>query len=91
MCLAVPGKVLEIVEGVPSTARVDVAGVRRNVDIGLLKGDDEPAPGDYVLVHLGCALARIDEGEAIETLRLLEDLGQAATEEVDQPDESAVS
>ena len=84
MCLAIPGRVLEIVDQERQVAKVDVAGVRRNVNIGLLTGDDRPEPGDYVLIHVGFALGRIDEEEAAETLRLLESLGRAYVDELDQ-------
>lgn len=91
MCLAVPGKVLKIVDEARTIAEVDVAGVRRNVSIELLNGQDEPAPGDYVLVHLGCALSRVDEEEAMELLRVLEALRQDPTDDSDRLEESAVS
>lgn len=91
MCLAVPGKVLEIVDEARRIATVDVAGVCRNVNIGLLEGDDQPAPGDYVLVHLGFALSRLDEGEAMEILGMLEELGQPSADESQPREESGVS
>lgn len=84
MCLGVPGKVLEIVDAENFIAKVEVAGVRRNVNIGLLTGADEPGLGDYVLIHVGFALSKIDEKEAIETQRMLEELGQAYFDEVEQ-------
>jgi hydrogenase expression/formation protein HypC len=84
MCLAIPGRVLEIVDPVREIAKVEVAGVRRNVNIGLLTGDERPELGDYVLIHVGFALSRIDEREAVETLRMLEGLGQAYADEVQQ-------
>ena len=72
MCLAIPGQVLEIVDEPNRLARVDVAGVRRNVSVGLLDEDGGVAPGDWVLIHVGFAISRIDEEEAAATLRLLE-------------------
>lgn len=84
MCLAVPGRVVEIVDEQRQTAKVDVVGVRRSVNIGLLMGDDQPAPGDYVLIHVGFALAKIDADEAAETQRILEQLGQPYLDEVQQ-------
>lgn len=90
MCLAVPGRVLEIVDAERKIATVDVAGVCRNVNLGLLEGDQEPAPGDYVLVHLGFALSRLGEEEAMETLRMLEDLGQGSADESEQLKESSI-
>jgi hydrogenase expression/formation protein HypC len=84
MCLAIPGKVLEIVDTERQIAKVEVVGVRRNVNIGLLTGDEAPRTGDYVLIHVGFALSKIDEQEALETQRILEDLGEAYTDEVEQ-------
>ena len=72
-------------------AKVEVAGVRRNVNIGLLTGDDRPELGDYVLIHVGFALSKIDEQEAMETLRMLESLGAAYTDEIDQLTESSIN
>ena len=91
MCLAVPGKVLEIVDEGRQLAKVDVVGVRRNVNIGLLSGQERPEPGDYVLIHVGFALSKIDEREAMETLRMLEGLGDAYTDELDQLKESSIT
>lgn len=85
MCLAVPGRVLEIVDEARAIARVEVAGVGRTVNTSLLRGDDEPRPGDYVLVHLGFALSRISEQEAMQTLSLLEEIGQDPDRGADRP------
>ena len=72
MCLGIPGRVIEIVERDAGLALVDISGVRREVSIALV---DEPAApveiGDWVLIHVGFALARIDEEDARETLALL--------------------
>ncbi len=91
MCLGIPGKVVEIVDETRDLAKVEVAGVRRIVSIALLTGDERPALGDYVLIHVGFALSKIDENEAIETLRLLEGQGQAYQDEVDQLMSSNIS
>jgi hydrogenase expression/formation protein HypC len=72
MCIALPGRVLQIVDG--GTARVDVRGVPRTVSLGLL----DVRPGDWVLVGMGLALERISEADAAETLRLLDDLEDGA-------------
>jgi hydrogenase expression/formation protein HypC len=80
MCLAIPGKVVEIVDEAGGIAKVEVGGVRRNVNVALL---DAVRVGDYVLIHVGFALSRVDEHEATETLRLLEELG-AYQDEFDQ-------
>ncbi|MDR0360245.1 MAG: HypC/HybG/HupF family hydrogenase formation chaperone [bacterium] len=91
MCLAIPGKVIEIVDEDKQIAKVEVSGVRRNVNIGLLTGDERPAFGDYVLIHVGFALSKIDEQEAMETLRMLEGLGQAYTDEIEQLKDSSIN
>jgi hydrogenase expression/formation protein HypC len=80
MCLAIPGKIVEIVDEENRIAKVDVGGVKRNVNIGML---DDVSLGDYVLIHVGFAMSKIDEKEAEETLRLLQDLG-SYEEEIDQ-------
>lgn len=72
MCLAIPGKVVEIVDVENSLAKVEVGGVRRNVNIGML---DDTRVGDYVLIHVGFAMSKIDEKQAEETLRVLQELG----------------
>jgi len=74
MCLAIPGKIVEIVDEENQIAKVEVGGVRRNVNIGMLDKDDARI-GDYVLIHVGFAMSKIDEKEAEETLKLLEELG----------------
>ncbi len=76
MCLAIPGQIVEIVDQVNRLAKVDVAGVQRNVNIGLLDSDDVGVTvGDWVLIHVGFALSKVDEAEAHATLRLLERMG----------------
>jgi hydrogenase expression/formation protein HypC len=91
MCLAIPGKLVEIVDESKHIAKVEVAGVRRNVNIGLLTGEETPGLGDYVLIHVGFALSKIDEQEAFETQRALEELGQAYFDEVEQIKESSIN
>ena len=83
MCLAIPGKILEIAPETPNLALVDVVGMRRKVDLGLL-ADDLPAPGDWVLIHVGFAMSKISEQDALEQMRTLEMLGEseAAIQEV---------
>ena len=77
MCLAIPGRILEMVDEPNRLARVDVAGVRRTVNVGLLDadGDGGAQPGDWVLIHVGFALSRVDEEEAEATLALLQNMG----------------
>jgi hydrogenase expression/formation protein HypC len=72
VCLAIPGQILEVVDESNRLARVDVAGVKRNVNIGLL---DDVGPGDWVLIHVGFAISQIDEEEARATRELLEQMG----------------
>ncbi len=83
MCLAIPGQVIEMHAEQPMLARVDVAGVRRNVNIGLLE-DSAVVPGDWILIHVGFALSKIGEGEARDQLRMLRAMGEdeLAMEEV---------
>ncbi|MEO6447150.1 MAG: HypC/HybG/HupF family hydrogenase formation chaperone [Gemmatimonadaceae bacterium] len=83
MCLAIPGRIIERLANMPRIAVVDVMGVRRKVDLGLLE-DDMPSDGDWVLIHVGFAMSRIGEKEAAEQMRLLQALGEdeAAMEEV---------
>lgn len=81
MCLGIPGEVVELMPGRAGLAKVDVAGVRRAVSIGLL-GEGEVGVGDWVLVHVGFAMSKIDEEEAAATLELLNGLGQAYTDEL---------
>ncbi len=76
MCLAIPGQVVELVDERNRLAKVDVAGVQRNVNIGLLDSDGTGVGiGDWVLIHVGFALSKVDEAEARATLRLLEQMG----------------
>jgi hydrogenase expression/formation protein HypC len=72
MCLAIPGKIVEIVDEENQIAKVEVGGVRRNVNTGLL---DDTRVGEYVLIHVGFAMSKVDEKEAEETLRMLQELG----------------
>jgi hydrogenase expression/formation protein HypC len=83
MCLAIPGKIVEVSGEDFDSALVDVAGVRRRVDLGLLQ-DNRPKPGDWVLIHVGFAMSKIGEKEAQDQMRTLAMLGeqQAAMEEV---------
>jgi hydrogenase expression/formation protein HypC len=90
MCLAIPG---ELVEFVPDTdgqlALVDVVGVKRRINIGLL----EPGAvdvGDWILIHVGFAMSKVDETEAVEALRMLELMGQAFTDELQAVAQSTI-
>src|ERR1700681_3343639 len=75
MCLAIPGKIVEISSGNTSLALVDVVGVRRKVDLGLLE-DDKPVPGDWVLIHVGFAMSKISEHDALDQMNTLRMLGE---------------
>ena len=83
MCLAIPGQIMEVVDDVNRLAKVDVAGVKRSVNIGLLDGDDGGAkPGDWVLIHVGFAISMVDEEEALATHRLLQGMGAEYEQEL---------
>jgi hydrogenase expression/formation protein HypC len=83
VCLAIPGQILEVVDPANRLARVDVAGVRRNVNIGLLDEDGSGAePGDWVLIHVGFAISKVDEEEALATRALLEQMGAEYEQEL---------
>ena len=83
MCLAIPGQIIELSSEQPLLARVNVAGVQRNVTIGLLE-DESVGPGDWILIHVGFALSKIDEEQAHDQLRMLRAMGEdeLAMEEV---------
>ena len=74
MCLAIPGKIVEIVDEENSIAKVEVGGVKRNINIGML-GKDEALVGDYVLIHVGFAMSKVDEKEAEDTCEYSRRLG----------------
>jgi len=76
MCLAIPGKIVEISSDNQDSALVDVVGVRRKIDLGLLQ-DDKPAPGDWVLIHVGFAMSKISEQDALDQMHTLAMLGEA--------------
>jgi hydrogenase expression/formation protein HypC len=81
MCLGIPGEVVELYEDRRDLAMVDVSGVRRAINIGLLE-DEKIQPGDWVLIHVGFALSKIDEEEAAAALAFLQGIGQAYDEEL---------
>ncbi len=97
MCLAIPGKIVELFPGIRHLATVEVAGVRRKVDLGLLE-DDLPVSGDWVLIHVGFAMSKISEQDALDQMQTLRILGEdeQAMQEVrgyglDDPDAKNVS
>ena len=81
MCLGIPGEVVELYSDRADLAMVDVSGVRRAINIGLLE-DENVQPGDWVLIHVGFALSKIDEDEAKAALEFLEGIGQAYEDEI---------
>lgn len=81
MCLGIPGEVIEFLPDQPDLARVDVSGVRRVINVGLLS-DEPPVPGEWVLIHVGFALSKIDEEEAASALAFLAGIGQAYEDEL---------
>jgi hydrogenase expression/formation protein HypC len=90
MCLGIPGEVVELYLDRDDLAMVDVSGVRRAINIGLLEGDERPVVGDWILIHVGFALSKIDEKEAAAALEFLEGIGQAYDEELAALAESAI-
>ena len=83
MCLAIPGRIVAIDDTERKLAVVDVAGVRRQINIACIVDDDHPVAscvGDWVLVHVGFAMTRIDEAQAQATLQILRELGDAQSE-----------
>ncbi len=87
MCLGIPGEIVEIVDAEKFIAKADVSGVRRNINVGLLS-PEESSVGNWVLIHVGFALSRIDEQEARETYRLLQGMGEALRDEFAMMDQS---
>ncbi len=82
MCLGIPGQIVAVIDAADALAMVEVSGVRRPVNISFIM-DDRPAEaciGDWVLVHVGFAMSRIDADEAARTLALLAELGELQAE-----------
>ena len=84
MCLAISARLVEYVDEDRMYGKVELGGVQRRINTSLLVGEDATEPGEYVLVHVGFALSRVSETEAAETLRILEEMGPAYTDEVQQ-------
>ena len=85
MCLAIPGQGVELVDEANQIARVDIVGVRRNINVSLLADDGIGAqPGDWVLIHVGFALSKVDQEEAHATLALLERMGADYEQELEE-------
>jgi hydrogenase expression/formation protein HypC len=83
MCLGIPGRIVEITNPERNLASVDVSGVKREINLTCIVSDEHPLEscvGDWVLVHVGFAMSRIDEAEATATLQVLNDLGEVEEE-----------
>ena len=83
MCLGIPGQIVEITDPQNLLAKVDVSGIKREINIACIIETDHPVEscvGDWVLVHVGFAMSRIDEEEAARTLQILEELGEVQEE-----------
>jgi hydrogenase expression/formation protein HypC len=89
MCLGIPGEVVELLPDQPDLATVDVSGVRRSINVGLLD-NEVVSPGDWVLIHVGFAMSKIDEDEARAALEFLEGIGQAYDDELRALQESGI-
>ncbi|QRY49394.1 HypC/HybG/HupF family hydrogenase formation chaperone [Mycolicibacterium septicum] len=90
MCLGIPGQVVDIVDAEAHLAKVDVNGVRRVISVRLL-ADDTLRVGDWVLVHVGFAMAKIDEREATLTLDQVQKMGADYTTEIDAFNSSEIA
>lgn len=91
MCLGIPGKIIEISDEKNLLAKVDVSGIQRQVNIACIINEDHPLEtcvGNWVLVHVGFAMSRIDEEEAQKTLKVLAELGEVQ-QELDAMQQSA--
>ena len=91
MCLAIPGQIVEWVDEDLNIAKAQVANVRRNVNVGLLaETEDSVRIGDWVLIHVGFAMSKIDEEEARSTREFLEQLGDPYRDELEELERSAI-
>ena len=89
MCLGIPGQVVSITDLAEHKAVVDVDGVRREVNVGLVMGEEGGLEvGDWVLIHVGFAMSKIDEEEAANNLAFLKELGSVYDDEIAQFSES---
>ena len=85
MCLGIPGRIGEIIDEDLLLAKAEVSGVRRNIHIGLVHHEDEQVEvGDWVLIHVGFAMSRLNETEAQSQLQALEDIGEAYEQELEE-------
>ena len=85
MCLGIPGQIVQILDEDIYLAKAEVGGVRRNINIGLVHHDEERVEiGDWVLIHVGFAMSKLDEAEAHSTLQALEEIGEAYEQELEE-------
>ena len=89
MCLGIPGQVVAIVDDANNIAKVDVSGVKRNVNVAVVRHEGI-VPGDWVLIHVGFAMSKIDEHEAEETIKLLHGMDDAYEDELRMLQESQI-
>jgi hydrogenase expression/formation protein HypC len=89
MCLGIPGRITEFVDPTRQLAKADVSGVKRTINVGLVLPDGLDV-GDWVLIHVGFALSKIDDAEARRTLEFLEQLGDLYAQELEQITESRI-
>jgi hydrogenase expression/formation protein HypC len=90
VCLAIPGRIVEFLPGNgDQLALVDVVGVKRKINIGLME-DEKLEIGDYILIHVGFAMSKINESEAAEALSMLEMMGQSFDDELQAVAESSI-
>jgi hydrogenase expression/formation protein HypC len=90
MCLGIPGQIVEIVDPDAHLAKVDVNGIRRTISVRLL-AEQDVTTGDWVLVHVGFAMAKIDEREAELTIEAMRKMGQAYDDELAAFDSTAIT
>ncbi len=85
MCLGIPGRIVEILDEDLMLAKAEVGGVRRNINIGLVHYEDQRVKtGDWVLIHVGFAMSKLNEAEAHSTLQALEEIGEAYEQELEE-------
>jgi hydrogenase expression/formation protein HypC len=89
MCLGIPGQIVEFVDDENHIAKVDVSGVKRNINVALVRPEGIDL-GDWVLIHVGFAMSKIDEREAKETLDLLRQMGETYTDELEMLHQSQI-
>ena len=83
--MGIPGRIVEILDEDLMLAKADVGGVRRNINIGLVHYDEEKVEvGDWVLIHVGFAMSKLNEAEARSTLQALEEIGEAYEQELEE-------